>query len=81
MLKITDINKLKITKVRDWRINFKYDGVQYSLNCHEDGGDSITNLTNWDTKKVVCSEYGNLYVHNYIKVSTYNNYRFLEIIF
>lgn len=74
MLKITDINKLKITNVRDWRINFKYDGVQYSLNCHEDGFESITNLTNWDTKEVVCSEYGNLYVHKYIKVSTYYNY-------
>lgn len=74
MLFIKDINKLKITRVRDWRVNFKYDGVQYSLNCHEDGGESITRLTNWDTKQVITYEYGNLIVSDYIKVLTYNNY-------
>lgn len=72
-LYINDLNKLKITRVRDWRINFKYDNVLYSFNCHEDGSDSSTVLINWDTKEVIKGQYGNLYVNNYIKVN-YNNY-------
>ena len=73
MLEIKDLDKLKITRVRDWRINFRYDGVLYSLNCHEDGYDSSIVLTNRDTMEYIFSEYGNLYVDHYIRVN-YNNY-------
>lgn len=65
MLEIKDLDKLKITRVRNWRINFRYDGVLYSLNCHEDGYDSSIVLTNRDTMEYIFSEYGNLYVNHY----------------
>lgn len=73
MLKIDDINKLKFTKIRDWRINFKYDNVQYSLNGVDDC-ESIIRLINLDTKEEVASIYGNLYAYDYIKVKTYDNH-------
>lgn len=73
MLEIKDLDKLKITRVRNWRINFRYDGVLYSLNCHEDGYDSSIVLTNRDTMEYIFSEYGNLYVNHYIRVK-YDNY-------
>ena len=73
MLEIKDLDKLKITRVRDWRINFRYDGVLYSLNCHEDGYDSSIVLTNRDTMEYIFSEYGNLYVNHYIRAK-YNDY-------
>lgn len=73
MLYIKDLNKLKITRIRDWRINFKYDDILYSLNCHEDGCDTIVALNNRDNGDCVHSEYENLYVDNYIRVN-YNAY-------
>lgn len=45
MFQITDINELKITKIRHHRINFRYNNILYSLNLHEDGGDHY--LTLW----------------------------------
>lgn len=73
MLEIKDLDKLKITRVRDWRINFRYDGVLYSLNCHDDGYESYVALTNRDTMEDVWGDYGVLCVKRYIKVK-YNDY-------
>lgn len=73
MLKIDNINKLKFTKIRDWRINFKYNNVQYSLNGVDDC-ESIIRLINLDTREEVSSIYGNLYSYNYIKAEKYDNY-------
>ena len=73
MLEIKDLDKLKITRVRDWRINFRYDGVLYSLNCHSDGYESYVALTNRDKMEDVWDDYGDLYIKHYIKVK-YNDY-------
>ena len=49
--------KFKITKVRDWRINFRYDGTLYSLNEHSEDFDfgSHVTLRNMDTREEIHS--------------------------
>lgn len=73
MLKINDVNKLKITKIRDWRINFKYNDVQYSLNYINDC-ESVIRLINLDTKEDISSIYDSLNTSHYIKMRTYDGY-------
>ena len=43
-LKITDLSKLKITKIRYDKIHFKYDGQRYFVIAHWDCGDSWYSL-------------------------------------
>lgn len=42
--KFTFINMLKITKVRDWSIHFRYYGDRYLLHLSQDGGEESTTL-------------------------------------
>lgn len=45
MIKITDLSLLKITKVKNWSINFDYDGIHYLLHgCSECGEASWQDL-------------------------------------
>ena len=74
MLTISDRSKLKIIKVRPWRINFIYDGLHYSLNDHSDCGESVTRLVCKETDDVLWSDYCSLYINDYIKVG-YNDYK------
>ena len=43
MLNITDINQLKITKVKDWSICFDYEGDHYLLHGRQEYGEIPTN--------------------------------------
>ena len=70
MFKIEDANKLKFTKIRYERINFKYDGVQYSLNLHRDGGDYV--LVLWDRSNgnyIMTYDYESMDLSDYISIS------------
>ena len=67
MLQIVDLAKLRFTKIRYYRINFRYDGILYSLNSHEDGGDYSLILWNRDSYDIVVSNYDYLRLSEYIK--------------
>lgn len=68
MLRITDLSKLKITNIKGWRINFRYEGLLYSLNEFSDGCEYIIELWCRDTKECIHSEYGSLYLPTYIHI-------------
>lgn len=68
MLRITDLTKLKITNIKGWRINFRYDGLLYSLNEFSDGFEEVVELRCRDTKEHIHSEYGSLYLPTYIHI-------------
>lgn len=77
-LKVTFIDMLKITKVRDWSIHFRYYGNRYLLHLSQDGYEEVTTLYEINDRKLnpIHSEYDDcmpeLYLINWnrrIKVS------------
>ncbi len=73
MFNINNLESLKFTKIREYRINFRYKGILYSLNEHSEGYESILRLTNRDTDEIIAEDWDYLIINRYIKVN-YNNY-------
>lgn len=74
MLTITDINKLKIYKVKYWCIYFKYDGIHYMLRHISEDGDHQNELINKETWEITCSDYTLMGIMSFLKLK-YNNKR------
>ena len=64
---IENTRELEITKVRYFRINFKYRGKLYTLNEHSDGYESILRLTEKCSDACLVSVWGGFNVSEYIK--------------
>ena len=68
-----DTDLLKITKIRGYRINFRYDNILFSLNEYTDGCEYSLSLKNKETNKTLACEYTSLDLKEYIKMKYKNN--------
>ena len=72
MLQILDVDKLKFTKIRHHRINFRYNEILYSLNLHEDGGEHSLNLDNRNSNEFIVGDpYETNIIFKFIKINYY----------
>ena len=68
-----DTNLLKITKIRGYRINFRYDNILFSLNEYTDGCEYSLSLKNKETNEMLAYEYTSLDLKEYIKMKYKDN--------
>ena len=74
MFQIKDVDKLKFTKITNYRINFRYKNRLYSLNLHSDGGEDVLTLWDRDNSTSIVSEYcRNFSIRDYIKTNGIQN--------
>lgn len=72
---------LKITKIREHRINFRYDGVLFTLNEHCDCFEYVLRLKEKETGKILISSSDSLNIRKYIKMKYKNDYNEQRIVY
>jgi hypothetical protein len=70
---IKDLTKFKITKIRDYRINFRYEGILYSLNVFTDGCEDTIGLVNRETGEICGYTYERINLKKLIRTNYYTN--------
>lgn len=74
IINLNNLDNLKITRIRDWRINFKYNEVLYSLNQHDSMEyEYWIELKNRDTRKLVKEQHGLLDLSAYVRYKGWSN--------